>query len=104
MPETQLTWGGETQPDERVLGLVSHLSAFIFPIIGPLLVYLIQKDKSRFVGYHAIQATIFQVIAAVVSGVTCGFGLVSLILAVVMAVKANNGEWEGYPLMESVGR
>jgi len=104
MSNTQLTWGGETTPDERVLGLVAHLSVFIFPILGPLLVYLIQKDKSRFVGYHAIQATIFQVAAAVISGVTCGFGLVSLILAIVMAVKANKGEWAGYPLMESVGR
>ena len=101
---TELSWGGNTSSDERNMALLSHLSCFVLPVIGPLILWLIKKDSSRFVAYHAIQALIFQLLASVVSGATCGLGLVLLILPIVWGIKASKGEWAGYPLIESVGR
>ncbi len=103
MSELQ-AWGGETTSEERTFALAAHLLAFVAPIFGPLILYFIKKDSSRFVAYHAIQATLFQVIAWLVGGATCGVGFLLFILSILTAIKANKGEWEGYPLIGGVGR
>ena len=99
-----MIWGGATTSNERGLAMASHLTALILPIIGPLIIYVIKKDDSRYVAYHAIQATVFQVVAWLLTGVTCGIGLVMLILPIVWAIKAYNGAWEGYPLIDGAGK
>jgi uncharacterized Tic20 family protein len=44
--------------EERVLAGISHLAFMTgFPIIGPLAIYFFKKDASRFVSFHALQAT-----------------------------------------------
>ena len=104
MSNNALMWGGDTSSDDRTWAMLSHVSTFVLPIFGPLIIYLIKKDTSRFAAYHALQALVFQVIAALLSGATCGIGLLLLIVPIVWAVKANNGEWAGYPLLEGIGR
>ena len=99
-----MTWGESTSTNERGLAMVAHLSGLLLPIIGPGLLYLIKKDESQYVAYHSVQAILFQVICALLTGVTCGIGALTLILSIVWAVKAYNGEWQGYPLIDSVGR
>jgi len=54
--------------DERMWAAVSHLSVlanlvsgFLGPVV-PLIIYLIYKDRSRYVAYHSQQALIFQLI------------------------------------------
>ena len=97
-------WGSETTSDERTWAALTHVSAFVVPFFGPLLVYLVKKDESAFLSYHAIQAGIFQVISYAVAGATCGIGAVLLILPLWLAYRAYNGEWAGYPLIDSAGR
>lgn len=102
---TELQWGGETTSEERTFALVAHALAFVAPIIGPLVIYFIKKDGSRYVAYHAIQATLFQVITYLIGGATCGVGFILIILSVLAALKANKGEWENpYPLIGGIGR
>lgn len=101
---TELTWGGATTTNERNLALLAHLSTFIFPVFAPLILWAIKKDDSAYVGYHALQATVFQLIATMLAGMTFGIGLLLFILPIVWAMKANRGEWVGYPLIESIGR
>jgi len=54
--------------DERTWGMLSHLSVLLNLITGfggpiaALIIYLIYKDRSRFVAYHALQSMIFQLI------------------------------------------
>ena len=100
----EMIWGGSTTSNERGLATLAHISALVFPIIGPILIYMIKKDDSKFVAYHAVQATMFQVISGLVVGATCGVGLILLILPIAWAVKAYNGDWIGYPLIDSAGR
>jgi uncharacterized Tic20 family protein len=102
--------------DERTWGALAHVSAFctligIPSVIGPLIVWVIKKDQSSFVADQAKEAMNFHLtmlIGIVVSipFVFCGIGiftglaivLLSLVLNVVAAVKASNGELYRYPL------
>jgi len=64
--------------DERTWALVAHLSVlanlitgFLGPVVA-LLIYLIYKDRSRYVAYHSLQSFIFQLIWWGGSGVLIG--------------------------------
>ncbi|NHC45058.1 DUF4870 domain-containing protein [Motilibacter aurantiacus] len=114
---------GQLAPnDEKVWGLIAHLSGFIgvvigFSFIGPLVVLLVQGNKSPFVRRHAVEAlnlhialTILAVVGVVLAVVTLGLGLIlviplfiamgiyALVVMILGAIKANNGEDYRYPL------
>lgn len=47
--------------DERLFGMLSHLSLFLGGIILPVIIWATQKDKSKFVRFHSLQAIFFQI-------------------------------------------
>jgi uncharacterized Tic20 family protein len=47
--------------EERLLGLFSHLSIFFGGIILPLIFWAINKEKSKFVTFHSLQALFFHI-------------------------------------------
>ena len=57
-----------TPGDERTWGILAHLSTLLNLVTGfggpiaVLIIYLIYKDRSRFVAYHALQSMVFQLI------------------------------------------
>jgi len=58
--------------DERTWAMVGHLAALgglVIPtvgcILGPLIVWLIKREESAFVAYHAKQSMWFQIFAAI---------------------------------------
>jgi uncharacterized Tic20 family protein len=104
------------QKQERTWGMLCHLSAlaaFIFPlgnIFGPLIVWLVKKDESPFVDDQGkeslnfqISFTIYCIFAAILAVILIGFillialGIAFLILVIIAAVKANEGEKFRYP-------
>jgi hypothetical protein len=103
--------------DDKTLALIAHLgtlAGFIFPfgnVIAPLVVWLVKKDQSRFVAVHALESLNFQIsitIYAVVTVALCFIfiGLLvlpaliifQLIVIILAAIKASNGEYYRYPL------
>ena len=67
-----------TPPEERQWAMFAHLailanlfSGFLGPIV-PLAIYMIYKDRSRYVAYQSMQALIFQLIWWVGGGVLAG--------------------------------
>jgi uncharacterized Tic20 family protein len=52
--------------DEKLLALFSHLSLFLGGIILPLIFWLTNKDKSKFVTFHSLQALWFHLAYAAV--------------------------------------
>lgn len=98
----------------EVLCHVSSLAGFIIPfgnIIGPLIIWLMKRAESAEVEYHGKEAlnfqismTIYAAISAILILVFIGFVLlgiiclVSVILTIIAAVKASNGERYQYPL------
>jgi uncharacterized Tic20 family protein len=64
--------------DERTWAMISHLSVlanlvtgFLGPVI-PLIIYLVYKDRSRYVAFQSMQAFVFQLIWWVGAGVLAG--------------------------------
>ena len=103
--------------DDKTMGMLCHLSAlagFIIPfgaIIGPLIVWLMKKDQSPFIDHHGKEALNFQITMAigflisfvlifVVIGIflIIGLAIFSLVMIIIAAIKANEGEIYQYPV------
>jgi uncharacterized Tic20 family protein len=105
-----------SQSDERLWSTLVHLSPFVaafvgLPFLGPLVIYLVLRDRGPFIRFHAAQALNFQIvliIAYIVFGllsfVLIGIPLLiataiaSVVFQIIAAVKANGGEWYRYPM------
>ncbi|MFH1524548.1 MAG: DUF4870 domain-containing protein [Chloroflexota bacterium] len=80
--------------DERTWGMLAHLSVLLNLITGfagpiaALVIYLIYKDRSRLVSYHALQAMIFQLIWWCGGGVLIGvmWAIVGALSAIVIGI------------------
>ncbi len=103
--------------NDKTMGMLSHLlalSGFIgIPfgnIIGPLVIWLTQKDKSGFADHHGKESLNFQItilIAGLISGVLClllvGFALLlalwvyGIVMTLIASIKANEGVYYRYP-------
>jgi len=77
--------------DERTWAMLAHLSVLlnlVTGMLGPvaaLIIYLVFKDRSRYVAYHSLQSLIFQLITWVGGGVLVGIaaavaGVLSLVM------------------------
>lgn len=51
----------EITSDDRLLGMLCHLSFFLGGILLPLIIWAVQKDKSKFVRFHSLQAIFFHI-------------------------------------------
>ena len=112
-------------PDERNLAMLSHLSALgglIFlgglGFIGPLIIYLVQKEKSQFVTFHA-RDSLNQQLTLLLFNLVCGMLLIigsflcigflmifpiiiaiitSIIFEILACIQASRGEWTKIPI------
>lgn len=103
--------------DDKTFGMLCHLAALsglIIPfgtIIGPLVVWLLKKEQSPYVDAQGKEAlnfqismTIYLVISSILIIVLIGIlttivlGIAWLILTIVGAVRANDGQHYRYPL------
>jgi uncharacterized Tic20 family protein len=98
--------------EQRTMALVAHLLGIFTWFLGPLIIWLINKDDSSksFVTDQAKEALNFQItitiamlICIVLTIVIIGgllapiVGLLNVIFCIIAAVKANNGEAYRYP-------
>ncbi len=109
--------------EERLMAMLAHVFAllgysvaFVGAYIAPLVIYLVYKDKSRFVAFHALQSLFFQ-LALLVVGAICLLLALTIVLAciaiplaavvsvgalvyiIVAAIRAYNGELFEYWLV-----
>ena len=125
----QQPFGGNVTQDDRNMAMLAHILQIFSSFIGPLVIYLIKKDQSKFVAYHALQCLVWHiaymvfifggvfltVVLTIASGVhgshgfpiffvffwllAVGMGLLNFILGIVYAIKAYSGDWGGYPII-----
>ena len=107
---------GVPDKDERMWGMLCHLTAFsglIIPfgwILGPLIVWLIKKDEMPFVDDQGKESLNFQltmfiafVISAILMFVVIGFLFIGIlyiyeiIVLIIASIKANEGVLYRYP-------
>ena len=105
-----------SESDERMWGMFAQLSPFVtalvgLPFLGPLVIFLIYKDRSPFVRRHALESLNFQLtlligylISAMLFLVIVGIftaiaiAITSIVLQILAAIAANRGDDYRYPL------
>jgi len=101
---------GQPTDDERVFGAIAHGVSFVEGgLVGPLVVYLLKKDESEFVAFHALQSFYFGAAFLIATVVTCGLAALVLvwpymIFEAIAAVRAYEGQWYELPLVGRAAR
>jgi len=111
--------GPEMDHDARTWAMICHLAglAFLLPVapviggvIGSLIVWLVKKDQFPFVDEQGKEAVNFQITMLIYGAVsfifwficigvflTSAVGIVDIVLVVIAAMKANDGQHYRYP-------
>lgn len=97
--------------DEKTWAVLIHVGSLFFPLLSPLVGYLVLKDRGPFVRAHSATALNFQLtmlIAALVGGLLAivlvgfvilfGVAILAFVLPIIAAVQAGRGQWFTYPL------
>jgi hypothetical protein len=98
--------------EERLLAAGIYVLNLFFPVLAPLIIWLIKKDESSFIDYHGreyfnfvISYFIYSVIAGILSIIIIGIfilwvlGIAYLIFSIIAAVKAYEGNEYKFPLI-----
>ncbi len=100
MDNTSTNTINDTTSDERLLALLAHLSIFLGGIILPIILWATQKDKSKFVKFHSLQAIFYHLAFAVVIIAYVFFMVLLLIISGVgFAGFSNSGSGGEMPAM-----
>jgi uncharacterized protein len=110
-PNTYL--GSEMLPDvvptsdEKTLAILSHILTLVAPIVAPLIIFLIKKDESKFVSYHAKESLNFQItMMIIILGLMITIigilliwivGIAALVLVIIATIRASEGKLYKYP-------
>ena len=105
-------------PDDRTWATMAHVASIIamfvggLSVLGPLIVWLVKKNESEYIAHHGREALNFQItmliafaILFVAGFVTCGItwamcallGIANIILSIIGAIRANDGQLWTYP-------
>lgn len=106
----QVPWTSVSS-DEKLFAIFAHIGTIISSFLIPLIIWLVKKDDSKFVDYHGKEALNFQItmflgyilgfiLAFVVIGIFILFAcwILSLVCAIIAALKANEGQPYRYPV------
>ena len=96
-PAYQVAAAPLSPSDEHTWAMLAHLSVLLnlvtgfFGPIAALIIYLVFKDRSRYVAYQSLQSAIFQLIAWVGGGVLIGLiwavtGILSAIIIGILCI------------------
>jgi len=101
----------EITSDEKNMALLAHILGIVLSFLGPLIIWLIKKDESKFIDHHGKEALNFQLtmlIAYIVGGIltmvvigACimlAVWVLIIVYSIIAAMAANKGEWYKYPL------
>ena len=93
--------------DEKTLAIIAHALSFVEGgIIGPLIVYLVKRNESPFVAFHALQSLYWGLLflgVTFVSIITCIGPIVCVIVYIVYeiiaCIRASENKWYKLPLV-----
>ncbi|HMB55834.1 MAG TPA: DUF4870 domain-containing protein [Arenimonas sp.] len=102
----------DVSQDDKTMAMISHLSGIVAGFIGPLVIWLINKDKAdkAWLNAQAVESLNFQItifiaymVAGILTFVLIGMLLIpviliaNLILCIMAGMKANEGADYRYP-------
>ena len=111
----------DTTQDDRLWSMLAYVLTFFAPIIAPLVIYLIKKDQSRFVAFHALQSLFLHlglIVGSTILGILtlipivgclavipwAALGIAGLVFTIIAAIKSSGGEWYEIPFIGPLAR
>ena len=101
-----------TEKDERLLAMLIYLVSFFTAFLGPLIIWLVKKDDSKFIDHHGreylnflISVFIYSIIASILMIVFIGvillpiLAIATVIFTIIAAIKAYEGDYYKFPLI-----
>ncbi|ASN07407.1 hypothetical protein CFK40_13980 [Virgibacillus necropolis] len=98
--------------DERLFSMLIYLVSFPFPILGPLIIWMLKRDESELIDFHGkeyfnffISYSIYAIISSILVLLLIGFLLIfvvaimAFVYTIIALVKAYNGERYRFPLI-----
>ena len=98
--------------DERLLAAGIYVLSIFFPVLAPLVIWLIKKDESSFIDFHGreyfnflISYTVYFIVAGISTILLIGFvllpvlGLMLFVFTIIAAIKAYEGNEYRFPLI-----
>ena len=106
------TYQGEAPPAEmQSLGVICHVLGLVWLLVGPLIFWLLMKDRHKFVddcGKEAVNYGISMMIYYTVAGLFCFIligipmlfilSIIHIVLVIKAALKVSKGEMYRYPI------
>ena len=103
--------------DEKTMAMLSYILGIFTGFLGPLILWLVKKDQSKFVGFHALQALFLHaavVLGYILSGLLVfvfigfltypAFFILGLVFSILAGLAANRGEWYEIPVIGPIAR
>ncbi len=94
-----------TTSTERLSAAIAHGGTCVAWFFAPLVVYLIERDRSSFAANQALQALLWSIFGTLVSVATCGLAIpVFMGFHILAAVRVLEGHHYEYPLVAELAR
>lgn len=99
--------------EEKTMAILAHILSIVpgIGIIAPLVIYLVKKNESSFVAFHARESLNFQItvilmyiVSAILMIILVGVlliwvvGIVNIVLVIIATIRASEGRFYRYPL------
>ena len=102
--------------EDSTMSMLAHILGIATIIFGPLMIFMIMRTQSRFVAFHALQATLFQCV--ITAGYAASFIInpkpnhivffgtlaLSIVMGAMAALAANQGEWYEIPVIGPIAK
>jgi len=94
-----------TTSNERLSAAIAHGGTCVAWFFAPLVVYLIERDRSSFAARQALQALLWSIFGTLVSLATCGLAIpIFMGFHILAAVRVLEGHDYEYPLVAELAR
>lgn len=91
--------------NERIAAAVAHGGTCVAWFFAPLIVYLVERDRSSYVSRQALQALLWSGFGTLVSAATCGLAIpVFMVFHIIAAIRALDGQEYEYPVVGDLVR
>ena len=103
--------------DDKTMAMLSYILGIFTGFLGPLILWLVKKDQSKFVGFHALQALLLHavvvlgyILSSLLVVVLIGFltypafFVLGLVFSILAGLAANRGEWYEIPVIGPIAR
>lgn len=100
MNTTSLSFAPRPASHERIAAAIAHGGTWVAWFFAPLVIYLLEKDRSSYAARQALQALLWSCLGTAVSVATCGLAIpIFMAFHIIAAVHALEGDDYEYPFV-----